>query len=187
MSVLDNPCLVLNSQWKPIRVIPVRNAIELCTRDRAYLLDTKDYQRLDWAAWLDYYNENYQFIPTVTRGIPAPEIAILKAYGGMPPKKLAVSREGVLRRDIYICQYCWQAFSSKELTLDHVNPKSRGGRKSWENLVSACRRCNETKRDRTPEEAGMKLKNTPTIPKWAPRLKLPETYPDSWEDFLKSE
>jgi 5-methylcytosine-specific restriction endonuclease McrA len=66
-----------------------------------------------------------------------------------------------LLRDRNTCQFCGAVFPSSELTLDHVVPRSRGGRSSWENLVACCYRCNNSKGDRTPEEAGLKLARRP--------------------------
>ena len=75
------------------------------------------------------------------------------------------SRKSVFKRDNHICQYCQKSFGEKELTLDHVLPKSRGGKKSWTNIVSACKKCNQKKGDKTPAEAGMKLFKVPKKPK----------------------
>jgi 5-methylcytosine-specific restriction endonuclease McrA len=72
-----------------------------------------------------------------------------------------VSRREVLRRDKHTCQYCG---STKKLTLDHVNPKSKGGKHSWDNVVIACERCNSRKGDRTPAQAGMTLRTKPRTP-----------------------
>lgn len=94
------------------------------------------------------------------------------------------SRPNVYRRDGYRCQYCHRQFTGDKLTWDHVQPASRGGRTDWTNIVSACRRCNEDKRDRTPDEAGMSLKAKPVVPKNMP-LVDPESVPDPrWLDYL---
>jgi 5-methylcytosine-specific restriction endonuclease McrA len=72
-----------------------------------------------------------------------------------------VNRREVLRRDRHTCQYCG---STKNLTLDHVIPRSKGGKHSWDNVVTACERCNSKKGDRTPEQAGMPLRSQPKAP-----------------------
>jgi hypothetical protein len=76
------------------------------------------------------------------------------------------SKRGVIERDHSCCQYCGQKFTAAELTLDHVLPKSRGGKNTWENFVAACHKCNNKKADRTPEEAGMKLLCVPSRPEF---------------------
>lgn len=75
-------------------------------------------------------------------------------------------------RDRYLCLYCGQQFGAAQLTRDHVLPQSRGGTCTWKNCVTACRRCNQRKDDRTPEEAGMKLLAVPYIPNLAEYLLL---------------
>jgi len=72
-----------------------------------------------------------------------------------------VNRREVLRRDHHTCQYCG---STHNLTLDHVVPLSRGGSHTWDNVVTACERCNQRKGNRTPEEAGMVLRSKPRAP-----------------------
>ncbi len=70
----------------------------------------------------------------------------------------------LFRRDRNICLYCGEQFSTDRLTRDHVQPRSRGGKEKWTNLVSACRRCNQRKGNRTPEEAKMPLLAVPFKP-----------------------
>jgi HNH endonuclease len=75
----------------------------------------------------------------------------------IPVRMQVVTKKNIYLRDNHTCQYCSRKFHASELTLDHVLPRSRGGRNTWENLVTACRKCNQAKDSRTPEEAGMKL------------------------------
>lgn len=82
----------------------------------------------------------------------------------IPELELPFSRENIYARDKHICQYCGKEFEPKELTLDHVFPKSRGGDTSWDNIVACCKACNQFKADRTPEEAGLVLLNKPKKP-----------------------
>ncbi len=90
-----------------------------------------------------------------------PSVIRLLAYRHIPQQSRALSRKNILLRDRNTCQFCGRVFPSSELTLDHVVPRSRGGRSSWENLVACCYRCNNSKGDRTPEEAGFKLARRP--------------------------
>lgn len=96
-------------------------------------------------------------MPKILRLIRHVKLAYDKIYG--PPM---VSKRGVLLRDNHTCAYCPSTHAN---TVDHVVPRSKGGKSTWLNLVAACRECNNKKRDRTPEEAGMKLKTTPSEPK----------------------
>lgn len=95
-------------------------------------------------------------MPKILRLLRRVKVRMERIYG--PPQ---VSKHGVLTRDNYTCAYCGEHGN----TVDHVHPRSKGGRSSWMNLVAACRTCNNRKRDRTPEEAGMKLRVTPYAPK----------------------
>src|ERR1700733_2473754 len=90
-----------------------------------------------------------------------PSVIRLLAYRHIPQQSRALSRKNILLRDRNTCQFCGRIFPGSELTLDHVVPRSRGGRSSWENLVACCYNCNNSKGDRTPEEAGFKLARRP--------------------------
>jgi len=93
-----------------------------------------------------------------------PTVLILITYVRVPFKSISISKENVLRRDSFECQYCGTRLTSKSGTIDHVFPTSRGGKHKWGNVVAACRKCNCAKDNRTPEEAGMKLRCRPFIP-----------------------
>lgn len=93
---------------------------------------------------------------TVSAQYPMPSVIRLQKYIYSPFKSVVLSRQNIFKIDGQECQYCG---STKSLTLDHVLPKSRGGKSSWQNLVAACHKCNSMKGDKTPEEAGMLLKN----------------------------
>lgn len=99
--------------------------------------------------------------------------AVLKMRVYIKPRSrqtVRLSRDNIFLRDNFTCQYCTKHFAGKELTLDHVFPVSRGGGKSWENLVTACHKCNHKKGNRTPEEAHMPLLNQPVRLKWTPAM-----------------
>lgn len=95
-------------------------------------------------------------------------------------KTLKINRNRIYRRDNYQCVYCG---SRKELTLDHVIPKSRGGQNDWTNLVTSCSKCNVKKADRTPEEAKMKMSHKPYIPTLIDENK---TLKQLWDEYQKS-
>ena len=92
-----------------------------------------------------------------------PSVIRLLAYRHIPQQTRALSRKNILLRDRNTCQFCTRVFPAAELTLDHVIPRSRGGRSSWENLVACCYTCNNRKGDRTPEEC-LSIKLAPAAP-----------------------
>jgi 5-methylcytosine-specific restriction endonuclease McrA len=99
-------------------------------------------------------------------------------------------RENVYIRDNYTCQYCGDKLSAKHLTLDHVIPASKNGKKNWTNVVSACRTCNQRKANRTPQTANMPLLSEPKMPSWLPIRELEiqmemEQAPESWLEYLR--
>lgn len=121
-------------------------------------------------------------------GIPSPSVIVLTNHVRVPYLKVSLSRVNVLHRDEYTCQYC--GVRRNNLTLDHVLPRCRGGRDSWENLVAACHSCNETKGDRLPSEAGMKLARKPARPGHRLAFEVSKhcrrKYGAGWSKYLKS-
>ena len=120
----------------------------------------------------------------------APAVLRMKAY--IKPRahrSVRLSRDNIFIRDKHMCQYCSKKLPVRELTLDHVMPVSRGGGKTWENLVAACHTCNRVKASRTPKEAGMPLLNVPEKLKWSPtfdvQLKF-ENVDELWQPFLEA-
>ncbi len=186
--VLQEPCLILNRNWQPITFLPVQTAIVNVMRDMASVLDVEDYLLLTFEEWVALGRDTGRHIRTPSREISAPEVIVLKKYGERPPRKVVFNRPNLGKRDAFTCQYCGLALSSDDLTIEHVLPRSRGGPTTWENCVSACEECNARKADRTPREAGMKLRSMPVRPTWQPRLRVPAgaTRP-SWVPFLEKE
>jgi len=102
-------------------------------------------------------------------------------------QRRSLSRKNILLRDRNTCQFCGRVFPGAELTLDHVLPRSRGGRSSWENLVACCYSCNNSKGDRTPEEAGLKLARRPrpfTLHTSRQLMRLIGHRDDRWRKYL---
>src|SRR5258708_22414418 len=143
-SLMQEPVLVLNATYEPINVTAVRRAMVLLLKGVAQAEEVHNAEVHSAA--------NAHKVPSVIR---------LLAYRHIPQQSRALSRKNILLRDRNTCQFCGRVFPSAELTLDHVVPRSRGGRSSWENLVACCYHCNNTKGDRTPEEAGLKLARNP--------------------------
>ena len=114
--------------------------------------------------------------------IPVPAVVRLRYMVRTPRRAIAtVSRRAVFARDDYRCQYCGDRADS----IDHVLPRSRGGRHEWENLAAACRPCNTRKRDRTPDEAGMRLLRPCRAPRASAWVVLgAPLVPDAWKPYL---
>ena len=100
-------------------------------------------------------------VKTIKRSFEYPSIVRLIFFVRVPYKKIILSRKNILRRDNHKCQYCG---ATTNLTVDHVIPKSRSGEDTWENLTTACIKCNNKKGNRTPEESKMHLQNIPKRP-----------------------
>ncbi len=107
-------------------------------------------------------------------------------YDRMPRQTVKFNRRNLFARDGNRCQYCGKKHSTSELSLDHIIPRSRGGRATWNNIVCACLRCNVRKGGRTPREAGMNLIREPVEPRTSPvvSLKLSHRKYRSWKAFL---
>jgi 5-methylcytosine-specific restriction endonuclease McrA len=141
---LQTPVLVLNASYEPINV---------CAARRALVLVLKGVASAEEHSYLHVHSaRNAQRLPSVIR---------LLEYRRIPHQTRALSRKNILMRDRYTCQYCGKVLNSGDLTLDHVQPRSRSGETTWENLVACCHHCNNRKGNRTPEEAGMKLARAP--------------------------
>ena len=126
-------------------------------------------------------------VRTVSNSFPAPAVVRLLRNVRARPLYVRFSRENVYLRDGHQCQYCWKSCHAKELTLDHVMPRSRGGKTTWRNVVTACVECNRRKGRDTPDEAGMLLRTQPTRPRWlVPRVFHlgEERLPEVWRDWL---
>jgi 5-methylcytosine-specific restriction endonuclease McrA len=127
---------------------------------------------------------------SVSTSFQIPSVMRLKRY--VNPRKstrLKFSRENIYLRDNFTCQYCAQPFPAKLLTLDHVVPASKFGKKDWTNVVTACRDCNHKKGNRTPLGAGMPLLNEPRIPNWLPVIQPQfdqEDIPEQWWPYIRA-
>ncbi|MGB1698356.1 MAG: HNH endonuclease [Nannocystaceae bacterium] len=127
-----------------------------------------------------------QFIHTVSEVFPRPAVVRLIHHHRNAPLSIRFSRHHVYLRDGHTCQYCHEEFAEQHLTLDHVVPRAHGGKTTWDNVVTACGRCNRKKKNRTPREARMPLRTTPRKPSWLPataRLGI-RRVPEVWQDWL---
>jgi len=163
--MLNNPCLVLNKSWTPVRIESVRNSLARVFAGTSFLLNEKDYSIYDWNAWQKIpIQEDDQIITTTSGCIKTPYITILKNYNKIPKIRLKLCKKNILLRDRYTCQYTGRKLSFEESSLDHVLPRSRGGKTEWTNLVTCCKKINLQKADKTPQEAGLILLSKPVKP-----------------------
>jgi 5-methylcytosine-specific restriction endonuclease McrA len=135
----------------------------------------------------DFRRPDEDWVRAVDFEIQVPRVIRLLSYDRLPKRSLRLNRQTVLARDGHRCQYCGQRMPGTELSLDHVIPRSRGGRTCWENVVCACLACNVEKGGRTPKEARMRLARRPSRPKRSPLLavKLGNPKYESWRTWLE--
>ena len=138
--------LVLNQDY---------SAFSVCSANKAFLLVYTQKAEL-------VTEDRQSYMRTVTRHFPMPSVIRLHKYINLPYRNgVMLSRQNIFKRDGGACQYCG---NPRDLTLDHVLPRSRGGKSTWDNLVTACKPCNSRKGDFTPEEIQMPLKQKPFKP-----------------------
>lgn len=109
-------------------------------------------------------------IKCATGEVPMPSVVRVLRRFKRDRMRIKFSRLNIYARDRFVCQFCAQRFAAEDLTFDHVLPRSRGGKTTWENIVTACGACNSVKGDRTPEQAGMRLLAKPRKPQWLPTV-----------------
>jgi 5-methylcytosine-specific restriction endonuclease McrA len=161
------PVLVLNATYEAINITSARHALTLIVKGSAIVEESREIR--------------------VHRDYMLPSVVRLRNYRRIPSRVQVVSRKNLYARDNYTCQYCGEEFAAKDLTLDHVMPKSRGGMSRWENLVTCCKPCNHRKGDRTPEEAGMVLLRIPrqlTIHTSRGMLRMAGHTEQAWRKYL---
>ncbi len=158
--------LVLNATFEPLAVVSARRAVCLVLAEKVETLHA-DGRR--------FRSERHS--------VAVPSVVRLSHYVSVPrPRHRAPNRRSVFVRDAGACQYC----GARAETVDHVVPRSRGGRHVWDNVVAACRRCNTKKRDRLPSESGMRLRRRPESPLPSAWVEIAAgVVPDAWAPYLK--
>ncbi len=165
--------LVLNASYEPMHIISWKRALQLLFSGKVEVLE-----------------ESVREVRTVRITIKVPMVLRLLNYVPLHQKKGIVrfSRANVFARDQHQCQYCGDQCKKSQLTLDHVIPVVQGGPKTWENIVTSCRLCNQKKGGRTPKQAGMRLIRKPKQPEWLPKAHLPfsvTALPKRWQIYLQ--
>ncbi|MFM9996577.1 MAG: HNH endonuclease [Phycisphaerales bacterium] len=192
---LDAKVLVLNKLYMAVRVVSAKRAFILLCKELAEVIHVEDgkYLNYDFASWRDVAaiqreleHERHDWVRTVRYEIAVPRIIRLLGYDRLPRQDVKLNRRNLFARDRNQCQYCGRHYPTADLSIDHVNPRARGGGETWENLVCACLACNARKGGRTPEEAGMKLVRPVRRPRRNPliTLRLGSAKYQSWKTFL---
>jgi 5-methylcytosine-specific restriction endonuclease McrA len=184
--MLNDPALVLNRSWYPIGTTSVRDAICMIYRAAARVLDPEDCAVHDFDSWASLrVPDGEPCLRTVRLRIKIPEVIVLTQYDSVPRPSVAFSRRNIYKRDRNQCQYCGARPSTQELTIDHIVPRSKGGRSTWNNCVLACLRCNRRKASRPLTDSGLKLMRMPKEPHWTPFISIPlGKRKASWEQFI---
>ncbi len=178
--------LVLNKLWMPIRVVPSIRAFTLLFAEKAFVVDVDDYAVFSWDEWAELPTDDCDdVVHTSSSDIKIPEVIVLSKYDKIPKKGMKLTKRNIFLRDNFTCQYTGATVSTKNADIDHVIPKSRGGRTSWDNLVVCSKTVNRMKADKTPKEAGLRLLKTPCRPEPQviyidPRMDMPP----SWKKFI---
>ena len=166
--MINLPVLVLNQNYEPLNICRVRRAIVLLYRGKAEMLENGS-----------------GFVQSASHTFPVPSVIRLACLIKRPWLRPKLTRVEVFNRDRYTCQYCSK--KTRQLSLDHVIPRYHGGQHTWENVVSACIPCNRRKAGRTPEQAGMRLLNSPSPPRGSFFLYTSYRYQqtrDEWQRYL---
>jgi 5-methylcytosine-specific restriction endonuclease McrA len=185
---LATQVLVVNRHLQAVHITPARRAFVLLWADVARALDET------WVAhpfdlWSSLSPRAGDPVIGTSRGaIRIPRVVQLVTFDRMPRSSVRLTRRNIFLRDGHTCQYCGRRATPRDLNLDHVTPRSRGGPMTWENVVCSCRVCNLRKGGRTPTEANMRLLRKPVRPRWSPVLAMAFSpgRPKEWEPFLAS-
>ncbi|MBI5510754.1 MAG: HNH endonuclease [Deltaproteobacteria bacterium] len=184
--MLNAHVLVLNRNFQPVSVIGVRRALCMLYVGVARALDGQ-FRQFDYQSWRAISAELHDdTVGTLNRRIKIPRVVVLQVYDRVPMGRIRFSRHNIFVRDDHTCQYCGRRLARKELNLDHVVPRSRGGKTAWENVVASCIDCNFRKGGRTPAEAAMKLVRAPRRPRWSELIHPPRLRAQyrEWIPFL---
>ena len=194
-SGLDCNVLVLNKHYMAIRIIRARRAFSLLCRQIAEVVSFEQgaYSNYDFQNWCevsqfrrDFEPDGNDWVSTVNFYIAVPRIIRLLSYDRLPQSEVRFNRRNIFARDRNCCQYCGRRYPTSELSLDHVIPRSMGGKSAWSNVVCACTKCNVKKGGRTPKLAGMRLVVKPVKPKhnFLVHVHLGHQRYRSWKQFL---
>tara|TARA_B100001778_G_C18479339_1_gene579564 strand:+ start:107 stop:718 length:612 start_codon:yes stop_codon:yes gene_type:complete len=192
---LDYKILVLNRLWQAVNIVGVERAFSLLLQDNAQAIYTRDksFRLMDSREWLHLTEKedstpraSDSYIQTIELKILVPKVLLLRTYSSLPGHEVKFNRENLFERDGHRCQYCGSQLGDSYLNMDHVIPRDQGGKTSWENIVTACIKCNTKKANRLPHQANMHLIKKPERPRWRPFISslIGQTYERDWDHFL---
>lgn len=195
-TALECSVLVLNRFYMAVRVVNVRRALTLLYRGCAEVLtvEANHYSNYDFENWCEVSQifalekqPGEDYVQAVNFEIQVPRIVRLTRYDKLPKSSVRFNRKNLFARDNHQCQYCGQTRPVSQLSLDHVVPRSLGGRTTWENIVCSCMKCNSRKGGRTPSQAAMALLSKPIKPRANPSMVIPMGDPryESWKTFIQ--
>jgi len=192
---LDCSVLVLNRHYMAIRVAGAKRAFSLLFRQLAEVVSLEEgtYCGYDFQSWCqasqvkrDFEPDGHDWISTVNFHIAVPRVIRLLFYDRLPSSNVKFNRRNIFARDKNRCQYCGRRYPTSELSLDHVTPRTMGGKSVWQNMVCSCVQCNVRKGGRTPQQAGMTLITRPVKPKYNSlvHVRIGRQRYHSWKQFL---
>ena len=171
-TVFDKKVLLLDSRFKPIRIITVRGAIHLLFREVAQVMNA-NWERFSADEWLGKtkemlkQNPDTKVIRSIDSAFAVPDVIYLTEFKMTShASRCACNKKNIVLRDHNTCQYCGTMVSLDSASIDHILPRSRSGQYIWTNVVTSCVTCNQAKGDKTPEEWGVPLKKEPVPLQW---------------------
>jgi 5-methylcytosine-specific restriction endonuclease McrA len=184
--MVNKSVLVLNRSYLPVHVTSLRRAFSLLYQEVARAVD-EGYETFDFQSWSRLSTFGQESVGTSVGEIRVPRVIALLHFDRVPMRHVRYSRVNVFARDRYTCQYCGTSPHRSQLNLDHVVPRSHGGKTSWENVVCSCVECNRRKGGRTPEQARLRLLRRPRRPRWSPlaNLVVGPSCDEQWRPFLR--
>lgn len=196
-NVLEQKVLLLNKAYAPVAVISARRALVKLYIGVAEVIAVEDgmYYNYDFEEWVEVselrqqvsiFTDGENIVRTSRLIILVPRILRLLSYSRVPSIPVKLTRKNIYIRDMNTCQYCGKQFPSERLNIDHVVPRSMGGKNTWTNLVCTCQECNTKKGNRTPHEAGMRLLRKPEKPYFNTLFDntVPTKKYEDWKHFL---
>lgn len=189
-SVLNEPVLVLNRSWQYIGMTTARDAVADLYAGVLTAVCPETFATYTFDDWAERgIRPGTKTMRSPHLEIEVPEVVVLSNYDKVPNRSLHYSKGHIFKRDRYTCCYCGAQPGHGRLTIDHVTPRSQGGFTDWHNCVTACEPCNGKKADRTPDQAGMRLRTVPMKPQWTVDQavhRVAEELKPSWKHFVKS-
>lgn len=193
-TVLNRQVLLLNAAFQVVMVIRAQRALTMLAKGTAKAVDHTDphsYETFTWSDWTAMRPQKDDDVVRSASGeFVVPRVIQALQYKKQPKRGVTCSRLNIHKRDAYRCQYCGKkagthGLTMKDMTLDHVVPRSQGGEFNFENIVCSCYDCNQKKAGRTPRQAGMTLLRKPERPQWRPLYADQPIRYKSWEKFIE--